>query len=89
MPISSRQQADGSSGLGLAIARGIVAAHGGSIAVESTPGVGTTFTISLPTVRPAVAVRRLPARNYPAGMSPTAPNHVDEDGPRCFTLTAV
>ncbi|HEY2440967.1 MAG TPA: ATP-binding protein [Solirubrobacteraceae bacterium] len=36
------------SGLGLAIARGFVEANGGTIAVESLPGQGTTFIISLP-----------------------------------------
>ncbi|HWC85356.1 MAG TPA: ATP-binding protein [Solirubrobacteraceae bacterium] len=36
------------SGLGLAIARGFVEANGGTIAVESLPGQGTSFVISLP-----------------------------------------
>ncbi len=36
------------SGLGLAVSRRIVEAHGGSIAVQSTPGTGSTFVITLP-----------------------------------------
>jgi signal transduction histidine kinase len=44
----SRNRGTGGSGLGLAIAQGIVLAHGGSIAVESPPGAGTTFQITLP-----------------------------------------
>jgi two-component system sensor histidine kinase KdpD len=36
------------SGLGLAIAKGFIEANGGTIAVDSLPGQGTSFVISLP-----------------------------------------
>jgi signal transduction histidine kinase len=36
------------SGLGLAVSRRIVEAHGGGITVQSTPGQGSTFVITLP-----------------------------------------
>jgi two-component system sensor histidine kinase BaeS len=45
----SRQRNDASSsGLGLAIAKAIVEAHGGTLAVASELGRGSTFTITLP-----------------------------------------
>jgi two-component system NtrC family sensor kinase len=43
------------TGLGLSLCRGIVEEHGGTIGVESEPGRGTTFLITLPVLpRPAV-----------------------------------
>jgi signal transduction histidine kinase len=44
----SRNRGTGGAGLGLALARGIVRAHGGDIKVESQIGKGTQFTFYIP-----------------------------------------
>src|SRR5262249_52957343 len=45
---AARARETGGAGLGLAIARAIVAAHGGTLTVESAPDAGSRFTIRLP-----------------------------------------
>ncbi|MEB3212887.1 MAG: HAMP domain-containing sensor histidine kinase [Leptolyngbyaceae bacterium] len=49
---SSQQKVSSSIGLGLYIAREVVVAHGGTIAVASTEQEGTTFTVCLPRTAP-------------------------------------
>jgi heavy metal sensor kinase len=44
----SRTVSNGNAGLGLAISKAIVEAHGGTISVSSQTGVGTTFAVQLP-----------------------------------------
>ncbi|MDD4890126.1 MAG: ATP-binding protein [Phycisphaerae bacterium] len=43
----ARSRQLGGTGLGLSIVKHIIAAHGGSVSVTSTPGEGSTFTIHL------------------------------------------
>lgn len=44
----ARSREEGGFGLGLPIARWIAAAHGGTIRLESAPGQGSVFTVTLP-----------------------------------------
>lgn len=52
---SARTRDRAGAGLGLAIARQLVEAHGGRIWAESEPGAGATFTIALPRQRRTTA----------------------------------
>jgi two-component system sensor histidine kinase BaeS len=45
----SRSRATGGAGIGLSIVKELVRAHGGTIAVESAPGRGSTFRVTIPT----------------------------------------
>jgi two-component system NtrC family sensor kinase len=49
-PFFTTKEVGKGTGLGLAVCYGILTEHGGSLDVQSTPGMGTTFTISLPAI---------------------------------------
>ncbi|WIX92678.1 SpoIIE family protein phosphatase [Amycolatopsis sp. DG1A-15b] len=55
---SARARSNEGSGIGLALVRELVGMHGGSVAVESTPGAGTTFRVRVP-----LGSRHLPAEH--------------------------
>jgi two-component system, NtrC family, sensor kinase len=60
------------TGLGLAVAHGIVSAHGGRIEVESQPGQGACFTVHLPRVPPLPNYRKPKDESITEGSQPLA-----------------
>jgi two-component system sensor histidine kinase KdpD len=57
----ARGAARGGSGLGLAVARGLIEAHGGRIWAENRPNGGATFTFEIPSEGAAAATEPEPA----------------------------
>ena len=67
-PFFTTKQANQGTGLGLAVVYGVVVSHHGSISVESTVGVGSTFTVLLPLANEATtAPAAFKAGEFPGG----------------------
>jgi signal transduction histidine kinase len=60
-----RRRSEG-AGLGLAISRGVAEAHGGRVTLDSQPGAGARFTITIPTSPPKAAARTPGEPPWPA-----------------------
>ena len=67
----ARKTADQGAGVGLAVVKTIIEAHGGTVRVDSNVGQGSTFTFSLPRRRPAGAQLKKPSSGV---RSVTPPN---------------
>jgi signal transduction histidine kinase/CheY-like chemotaxis protein len=64
------------SGLGLSVSYGILKRHGGQITVETSPGAGTTFLITLPCLKETPPATEQPA---PARIGPLRLLVIDDD----------
>ncbi len=66
-PYFTTKEAGEGTGLGLAVVRGIIKAHGGVITVESSPGRGAVFEVYLPEIQQAVSTQSKTSESYRTG----------------------
>ncbi|WP_288071942.1 sensor histidine kinase [Adlercreutzia caecimuris] len=76
---SSSSRAYGGSGLGLALVRELAEMHGGTVALESAVGEGSTFTVSIPDDIPLIDATDERAANVNARDEEPREGHVGEE----------
>lgn len=88
-PFFTTKSVDRGTGLGLSVAHGIVAAHGGTIAVESAPGKGSVFHIHLPLCVPPRREGDAPPGPAPVRLDGLRVLCVDDDPVMLVTMQAL
>jgi PAS domain S-box-containing protein len=66
-PYFTTKAAGQGTGLGLAVVRGIIKAHGGAITVESSPDKGSLFEVYLPEIQEEVSPQSISTQAYRTG----------------------
>lgn len=78
-------------GLGLFVVAGIISRHHGAVAVDSTPGTGTTFRVILPACAPPAALREMESTESEESALPSEGRGmvlVIDDEPRVLEVTS-
>ena len=66
----ARARATGGTGLGLSIVRHVVANHGGAVVLQSSEGLGTTFTLRFPALQDPAPAAPVPDDSVPQAPTP-------------------
>ncbi len=85
-PFFTTKELGKGTGMGLAMVYGVVKNHAGTISVETSPGMGTAFTVTFPAANPAVSVMQA-VRPAPASGKGTILIVDDEDYIRSILQT--
>lgn len=78
-PYSQAREMSSNSGLGMSVCKHLVEELGGSISVQSRPGHGTVFSVSIPAARETERTTEMLRETAPAGAAPPNVLIIDEN----------